>query len=354
MLATSGILRSFGLAVGAILILFGLLCLSISIPTAPHSQIDAFEKVPHEELYNGTEKGFARIKKVSALIGERNHLYERALKTHERHNEIHGYEMQVLRERITSSYWAKPSWLLAMLVEELARPELERNEWLVWCDPDTIILNPLIPLETFLPPKNMTDVHMIATHDPDGLNTGVLFFRVCEWTFKFLIDVLAVPLRDGTIQTALSKDAPAIEKVLDYPNFRGRTIYEPRGWFNAFHAHGYFEASQGSMLVHFTDVNGDKWNAMDQYLKNVTAEVNPWKKRLNETAYEIMLHDFWNRVTQAKDLLTEFREKERDNEVREAADKLRHALDHRTDDFDKMIAALIGLRKSVKKPRQSE
>ena len=72
-----------------------------------------------------------RIKKVSAVLGERNDLYEAALKTHERHNALHGYQMTVLRQRIVSSYWSKPTYLLSQIVDELAKPAGHRSEWLM-------------------------------------------------------------------------------------------------------------------------------------------------------------------------------------------------------------------------------
>jgi len=73
-----------------------------------------------------------RIKKLSAVFGERNDIYEAALKTHMKHNDVHGYEMDILRERIVGSYWSKPAYMLAQVVEELAKPEGKRNDWLVY------------------------------------------------------------------------------------------------------------------------------------------------------------------------------------------------------------------------------
>ena len=71
-----------------------------------------------------------RIKKVTALFGEPNYLYEAAIATHERHNALHGYQMQVLRQRIHASFLAKPAYLMSVLVEELAKPWDERVQWL--------------------------------------------------------------------------------------------------------------------------------------------------------------------------------------------------------------------------------
>lgn len=68
---------------------------------------------------------------MTSVFGISNHLYEGALATHERHNALHGYEMQVLRQRIHASFLAKPAYLMAVLVDELAKPWEERMQWLV-------------------------------------------------------------------------------------------------------------------------------------------------------------------------------------------------------------------------------
>jgi len=72
-----------------------------------------------------------RVKKVTAVFGQRNHIYEQALKTHEHHNAVHGYEMDVLRERVVGSYWSKPAYILAQVIEELAKPKCQRNHWIM-------------------------------------------------------------------------------------------------------------------------------------------------------------------------------------------------------------------------------
>lgn len=69
-----------------------------------------------------------RISKVSMLFGQ-NEIYQRALETHRRHNEIYEYGMHVLREPITDGYWNKLAYIMSLLVQELAKPASERVEW---------------------------------------------------------------------------------------------------------------------------------------------------------------------------------------------------------------------------------
>lgn len=255
--------------------------------------------------------------------------------------------MTVLRERIAPNYWIKPSYLLATMVEELAKPEADRNEWLVWCNPDTIVLNPLVPLEVFLPPDDLKSIHVVATHDAKGVNSGVFFLRVSQTTLKLLIEVLGVPLKEIKDVDATVKDAPALDIVLDYGHLRGKIVFQPKSWFNAFHVDGEFEGYQGSMLVHFTDVTADKWIAMDRYLGNVTAEVNPWEKQLNETGYEAMLGDFWTRYRQGETLLEEVKDKVGVLDIGNAAENLRWRLDHDADRFNTVIDGILNLKSKV-------
>jgi hypothetical protein len=71
------------------------------------------------------------IGKVMMLYGNPTPVYERALRGHDRHNEIHGYSMHVLREQTLSEFWSKPAYILQLLLTELAKPAPERLKWLV-------------------------------------------------------------------------------------------------------------------------------------------------------------------------------------------------------------------------------
>jgi hypothetical protein len=71
------------------------------------------------------------IGKVMMLYGNPTPVYERALRGHKRHNEIHGYSMHVLREQTLSEFWSKPAYVLQVLLGELAKPAPERLKWLV-------------------------------------------------------------------------------------------------------------------------------------------------------------------------------------------------------------------------------
>lgn len=218
------------------------------------------------------------------------------------------------------------------------------------------MLNPQVPLELFLPPVDQRNIHFIASHDPLGLNSGVLFFRIDQWTVRLLIEVMAVPLRDRRPDVAVAKDRAALEQVLNNPAFRGRTVYQPRPWFNAFHANGTYEGQRGSLLAHFPEVNANKWMAMNSYLSNMTSRDNPWEMKLEETSYEAIMADFWQRVVQANALIQEAENRLNRREeavVRVAMGNLRHAMDYNTDKYDVIIQSVLALRTALKE-RHSE
>ena len=63
-----------------------------------------------------------------------------------------------------------------------------------WVDADTIILNPNIQWESFLPPgEDFSDIHLIGAKDWNGWNCGVFFVRVNAWSVEMLRDVAALP-----------------------------------------------------------------------------------------------------------------------------------------------------------------
>jgi hypothetical protein len=72
-----------------------------------------------------------RVAKVSMLYGHPNPLYDRALQSHDRHAQRWGYPMHVLQQDISAGFWNKPSYVLSLVIQELAKPASKRMEWLM-------------------------------------------------------------------------------------------------------------------------------------------------------------------------------------------------------------------------------
>lgn len=133
------------------------------------------------------------IGKVTASFGPRDPIYDSAISSHKPHNAAFGYPHFILREQMLKGLWTKHGCLLTIIGSELAKPEDQRLEWLFWHDRDVILMNPHIPLGAFLPPEeDFGHVNLLVTRDRNGLNNGVFFVRVGEWSLKMFASALSI------------------------------------------------------------------------------------------------------------------------------------------------------------------
>lgn len=292
-----------------------------------------------------------RITKITSLFGVKdNDLYEQVIRSHEEHDRIHGYETRVFREKIIESYWSKPALLLSILVEELEKPVDRRTEWLMWVSPDVMILNPQIPLEIFLPPRDFKDGRILTTRSPDGVNGDVFFIKVHPWSVKMLIDVLSIPKNEFGDDGRLGEDAGirALEKVVRSEGYRDHVLYQPRKWYNTYQlSASESESQKGDLLVHFHSQGGDKWSAMAATIEKADELRRDWNLPLQQTKYQTEIADYWNRIRTAKQLLYETREHAQEPHVDPASRRLQYVTAYETDDVDAMGQAISGLREAT-------
>lgn len=183
-----------------------------------------------------------------------------------------------------------------------------------WVDADTIILNPAIPLEIFIPPSDLENVHIVASKDHNGLNTGTLFLHIHPWTVSMLIETIGHPLYLPAIDLGRSADqesmAHVLKKSTDGPTGKGYQdglIYLPRPWVNAYEfAHGY-EGEPGNLLVHFPGMNEDRWPHMSKWLHIIETTPHEWEVPLAKTDYLDKTTAFWTQVRDAKDTIESMR-----------------------------------------------
>jgi hypothetical protein len=70
-----------------------------------------------------------------------------------------------------------------------------------WFDGDIALMNPKIPLEIFLPPEEeWNHIHALVTNDHRGLNNGVFFLRVHEWSVWLMTACLGTEIFDPEIE----------------------------------------------------------------------------------------------------------------------------------------------------------
>ncbi|KAL4917036.1 cytochrome P450 [Aspergillus aurantiobrunneus] len=260
-----------------------------------------------------------RVSKASMLYGPRNALYERALQSHRRHAERWGYGMDILRNELCSGYWSKPAYLLALVIR--------------WVDADSAVINPAVPVEIFLPPADMEDIHVVATKDHKGLNTGIFFVRVHEWTVQMLLETLGYPLYNPSAELGVQADQAAMEKVLGKPAYRESVMYLPRLWINTYEWAHAFEGNRGDFVVHFPGLGGERWSHMERWLDAVERVPGDWEVAVNETGYLRETEAFWARVRAARGVVGEYERvkgawpgSRREREMEFAVDELRRVL----------------------------
>lgn len=90
-------------------------------------------------------------------------------------------------------------------------------------DADMVIMNRMISLESFLPPKNK-DYNLLVTYDGNGLNIGSFFIKINTWSVYLLSAVLASP-QLGTATGSLYPDQDVMGQLIKHnPFFKEKTI----------------------------------------------------------------------------------------------------------------------------------
>ncbi|KAF2273713.1 uncharacterized protein EI97DRAFT_435880 [Westerdykella ornata] len=251
-----------------------------------------------------TEASFPRFAKITATFGERDPPYEDAISSHNLHNELHGYPHFILREQMLRGLWSKHAYILTIIGNELAKPAHERLAWLMWHDRDTVLMNPQIPLDIFVPPSPAFDhIHLLVTNDRNGLNNGVFFCRVSAASFKFFASALSIREYEPEIQLKYTEQS-GMEEVIKRENWNSAVAYVPQRWFNGFPPtekslkSGKASAARpGSLLIHFaSNRDGRRPERMAHWgeiAKNRSAE---WDKPVEQTGYLQEIAEYWERL----------------------------------------------------------
>lgn len=176
-----------------------------------------------------------------------------------------------------------------------------------WFDADTVLLNSLIPLGTFLPPEDpYEDIHFIGGRGHYGLNTGTFFIRVSAWSIDMLTKALALPLLQPDVDLGDNMDQGAMAKVIadefetDPDNAQPAPfVFQPRIWTNAHQIAGGIEGGEledGYLLLHFPGLEENRWKLMDKSLDDVEKTPEKFEIGLSKSIYAIQVREYWNLV----------------------------------------------------------
>jgi hypothetical protein len=222
-----------------------------------------------------------------------------AFDTHLRHSEIHHYPIFVLDRPIVDGLWSKEAALLAVLLHEMAKPEDVRLRWLMWFDADTLVVNPLISVEAFLPTNGLDGINLLVTEDWNGLNNGVFVLRVSAWSVNFLANILSYPSYKPDEDLPFTEQS-AMERMIRDPRYAGASIYVPPRWFNSYprcedEPWTKYQVERGDMIVHFAGV-GDRPRMVRAFYDHVASEREKWEVPISETTLPEEIADFWRNV----------------------------------------------------------
>jgi hypothetical protein len=217
-----------------------------------------------------------------------------------------------------------------------------------WVDADSIIINPAISPELFLPPSDLSHIHFIGTRDQNGLNTGIFYLRVSSWSVSFLVDTMA--LCHTEIDLGRSADQEAMTRVLrrtqggpQGQGYRHGMIFIPRTWINAYEWHHAYEGSNGDMLVHFPGLEEARWKHMADWLDVIEAEPEKWERPLEDTIYWNVTREFWQEYSSALRLVKDTERQHDTDELecnaKQAVRSLRTSLELEADDLEKVREA---------------
>jgi galactosyl transferase GMA12/MNN10 family len=222
-----------------------------------------------------------------------------------------------------------------------------------WVDADSIIINPALPVEIFLPPHDFANVHFLVTKDHNGLNTGIFFVRVHEWSVKMMAKALAYPMFQTDVDLGTSADQAAIARIFNETEFSPNVLYQPRVWYNTYEFHHGFEGQQGDLLVHFPGLEEDRWRLMSDWLDTVEGpKAQDWETTLARTRYPEQIDRFWTQVRECRAVLADVRkyidamEHVPDN-LRDAVEHLSKVLSYETDQIETMRLAVEGVKQAI-------
>ncbi|KAJ9645408.1 uncharacterized protein PV06_07889 [Exophiala oligosperma] len=282
-----------------------------SPPTEAPRAPTAKSLTEHDKEISPSGEGnlYSKIGKLTMLyyneVSKDTIWYEKALSGHKEHNMRFGYKHFVLRHEIVPDIWSKQAFILSILLQELAKPMGDRLEWLFWHDADLVLMNSNIPLELFVPPVEFSHIHHVVANDLNGLNAGVFFLRVHEWSMWYLSAVMSYTNYHPERPLRYSEQT-AMEWLIQEEKWGRNTTHVPQRWFNAYQnfgiddtvppewewRHGYFEP--GDLLIHLPGTSEARPDIIRGWLSRVRDQNARYEIPLADTTHVKNITEFWN------------------------------------------------------------
>ncbi|PWZ01777.1 hypothetical protein BCV70DRAFT_215235 [Testicularia cyperi] len=162
-----------------------------------------------------------------------------------------GYPLLLVRTDLFHGAATKLAAMQSVITVELSKPKEQRLEWLMWSDLDTLITNPNIELEHFLPPSPQFDhIHFMFAADFNGFNSGVFMVRVSQHVSEYFANSLAIgSYRHGpdVDYYAYEQDSMSATMFSGESKFKKSYAEVPRSSFNTYPE----DYQNGDFILHF-------------------------------------------------------------------------------------------------------
>ena len=229
-----------------------------------------------------------------------------------------------------------------------------------WYDADTLILNPNVQWEIFLPPDTFPDISFMATKNVDGFNAGIFFIRVDEWSVEILSDAYALRRLRPEIDINGNIEQNALKYLFGQEPNKKHVLYQPQLWYNGFKGIEYAQTDigEGDLLVHFAGINHDyekdkKHEVMTQWFAKIGERPDEWQVPLEKTKYPKEIEAFWKTYKTAKDMLDTLHvepasQSGADQDVKNAKGELKWAIEELAYDATHMRKCIKDMSQALK------
>ena len=236
-----------------------------------------------------------------------------------------------------------------------------------WYDADTLILNPNIQWEIFLPPTDdvFSDIKFLATKDVSGFNAGVFLCRIDEWVIDTLTDAYALPRLYPDVDIAGNIEQNAMKWIFSQEENKKHVVYQPRLWYNWFSTMIRSDKDvKGDMLIHFSGINHDyegqmKKGVMEAWFSKLT-DPAAWTIPLEKTRYPKEITAFWKHLRAARVLLSYVGNRsgtnllENEHSIQLARNELKWAVEEEAYDVEKMNTTIHGMLDALRVSERPE
>lgn len=167
-----------------------------------------------------------------------------------------------------------------------------------------MVLNNQVSLDTFVRDiDEKDDVQFIYTEDQNGLNAGVFYLRVGEWTSLFLASVLALSQAKDHPELGFWEQTAMAKTIAENEFFGKFSVMAPRGWFNSYawlskdeHSGTFASAVEpGTFLVHLVGPSKHQPGWYDYYLNLGEGSDPAYHNTDTVEVLESEAEDFWRK-----------------------------------------------------------